>query len=384
MVAAPAPSLVLLMLLAFGRADAIRLLKEGPMIDADGREYKSAAVKSDVEDFSQRPLSESSSVRVQCTETAMIITVGTELYKTGRPVSLEDIFFGTPEHWRRSHCQAVAAGDREFVIKVELQDCGSTLSMSGDYIMYTNSLIIKPAVTHPGITRKAHVVVPVSCFYKRTHTVSSHTWPQQQLPNSPAPAKPSESSAFSLKLMTNDWTSETSSRVFYLGDFLHLEAFYNGPDSRQRRLFIDSCVATLSPDVTSVPRYYVIENHGCLTDAKEGGLDSLFRPRQKTHSLQLRLRAFLFHQDSRNSIFITCQLKATSERLRNTRINKACNYMHSRWKNVDGSDHVCRCCDATCYETSPKRDNKTHLRRQNSKETCAAVTIGPLTILPSK
>lgn len=60
----------------------------------------------------------------------------------------------------------------------------------------------------------------------------------------------------------DDWTSETFSSVFYLGDFLHLEASYSGPDSRQRRLFIDSCVATLSPDATSVPRYYFIENHG--------------------------------------------------------------------------------------------------------------------------
>lgn len=65
-----------------------------------------------------------------------------------------------------------------------------------------------------------------------------------------------------LYLCADDWTGETPSRVFHLGDLLHLEASYTAPDSSQRRLYMDSCVATLEPDPTSVPRYYFIQNHG--------------------------------------------------------------------------------------------------------------------------
>ncbi|KAK5879724.1 hypothetical protein CesoFtcFv8_022817 [Champsocephalus esox] len=95
-----------------------------------------------------------------------------------------------------------------------------------------------------------------------------------------------------------DWTGETLTSVFYTGDLLHLEASYSGPDAGHRRLFIDGC---------------------------------------------LQLDAFLFPQDTRNSICITCQLKATSEMQKSSLVNSNIN---SRWINVDGSDDVCRCCSS--------------------------------------
>lgn len=63
-------------------------------------------------------------------------------------------------------------------------------------------------------------------------------------------------------LRADDWLHERASKVFHLGETLHLQAYYAAPDSGQRRVFIDSCVTTLSPDPGSVPRYYFIENHG--------------------------------------------------------------------------------------------------------------------------
>ncbi|TNN80569.1 Zona pellucida sperm-binding protein 3 [Liparis tanakae] len=132
-----------------------------------------------------------------------------------------------------------------------------------------------------------------------TQIVSSNNQLPQLASSTPATVSPA---AFSLKLMTADWTSETFSPVFYIGELLHLEASYTGPKSGPERLFIDSCVATLSPDTMSVPRYYFIENHGCLTDAKEYKSNALFQRRKSASSLQLQLEAFLFHQDSRNSV----------------------------------------------------------------------------------
>ncbi|XP_040919059.1 zona pellucida sperm-binding protein 3-like [Toxotes jaculatrix] len=365
-------SLVLLLSFAFGVTDAIRTLKDGPMIDAEGREFKSARVRTQAENTSRPLPGDGPTVRLQCTEVSMIVVVNADLYKNGHPVSPEDLFLGEAEHSESSQCRAVAVSDTEYVIEAGLQECGSKLTISEDSVTYSNKLMFSPAASYHGITRMSHAVVPVSCIYKRTHFVSSNTQ-QQPLTISTSAQYSTGHPAFSLKLMTDDWKSEMFSSVFYLGDLLHLEASYTGPDAGQRRLFIDSCVATLTPDATSVPRYYFIENHGCVSDAKVGGSNTLFKPRTRADSLQLQLDAFLFHRDPRNSIYITCQMKATSEMWKSSTVNKVCNYTHSRWKNLDGHVGVCQCCDTICRHRSVK-----------DMMVCGTVTLGPLMIFPSK
>ncbi|XP_033999482.1 zona pellucida sperm-binding protein 3-like [Trematomus bernacchii] len=183
--------------------------------------------------------------------------------------------------------------------------------------------------------------------------------------------------------MTEDWTGETLTSVFYTGDLLPLEASYSSSDAGYRSLFIDGCVAALSPDPRSAPRYYFIENHGCFNDAKEEGSNALFNPRTRSSSLQLQLDAFLFPQDTRNLIFITCQLKATSEKQKSSPVNKACNYINSRWINVDGSD-VCRCCDDTCSSNSPTGQTNLGCLIPEDLVARETVTLGPLMVLPYK
>ncbi|XP_029293959.1 LOW QUALITY PROTEIN: zona pellucida sperm-binding protein 3-like [Cottoperca gobio] len=378
LIAGHAASLALLISFAFGVADSIRTLRDGPMIDAEGREYKSVALGIEAEDISETQFNDGSTVHVRCTDASMFIVVKADVFKNGHLVSPGELFLGGAEHSQSSQCRAVAAGDSEYVIEAALQDCGSKLSISEDYVTYSNHLIISPAASYYGITRRAHAVVPVSCHYQRKYFVSSNA--QHSLST---PAKyPTD--AFSLKLMNDGWTTEMFSTVFYIGDLLYLEATYTAPDSEHRLLFINDCVVTLTPDTSSVPRYYLIGNYGCLDDAKEEGSNALFHPRTRASSLRLQLDALLFHQDSRNSIFITCQLKATTEMWRSSSINKACNYVHSRWINVDGSDDVCRCCDNTCYKRSP--NSNTNLRPVITEDimACGTVTLGPLMVFPGK
>ncbi|KAJ4920611.1 hypothetical protein JOQ06_027750 [Pogonophryne albipinna] len=270
MVTAARPASVALLSL-FGFADAIRTLRDGPMIDAEGREYKTAG----------------------------------------------------------------------------LQDCGSKVTTSKDSVINSNKLIIVLVAGQHGIKRTTHAVVPVSCHYKRTKFEDS-----QQPPLS-LPAVYSTGS-FSLKLMTEDWTGETLTST------------------------------AVSPDPRSAPRYYFIENHGCFNDAKEEGSNALFNPRTRSSFLQLQLNAFLFPQDTRNSICITCQLKATSEMQKSSLVNKACNSINSRWINVDGSDDVCRCCDDTC--SSDFLTGQTNLGSLIPEDLVAreTVTLGPLMALPYK
>ncbi|KAM9746365.1 zona pellucida sperm-binding protein 3-like [Menidia menidia] len=359
-------SLALLMIFGLEVTDAIRTLKEGPMIDSEGREYKSAPlVKDGRSESGDRPV-----VRVECTDVSMIIFIQADLYRTGHHVSPGELFLGDARHSNSRRCQAVDTGDHEYVIEAGLQDCGTKLSISEDDVIYSNKLVFLPAFRHFGITRLTEAVIPVSCHYKRKHIVSSSAH-QKPLIFSKLAKFSTGTSLFSLRLLTDDWSNETPSSTFYLGDVLHLEASYNGPDSR--RIFIDSCVGTLAPDVTSVPRYHFIENYGCFTDAKEKGSKAVFRPRLRADVLQLQLDAFLFHNDLRRNIFITCHLKAAPKTWRSSPTNKACNYMQSRWRNVDGNDGACQCCDAVCHERSPTDD-----------VLCDTVTLGPLMILPSK
>ncbi|XP_068434847.1 zona pellucida sperm-binding protein 3-like [Clinocottus analis] len=377
-IAVHSASLALLISFAFAFGNAIRTLKDGPMIDAEGREYKSANFRMEAEDISWPQLDDDSTVRVQCTDSSMIIVVKADLFKNGRHVSPEELFLGEPKYSQGGQCRAVAAGDAEYLIEAGLQDCGSKLTISEDFVIYSNELMISPAAGYHGITRRTNAVVPVSCRYKRTHLVSSNFQPRLAL------STPKVSTAdFSLKLMTDDWLSETFTTDFDIGELLHLKASYTGAGSGQEQLFIDSCVATLSPDITSVPRYYFIENHGCLVDAKDYRSKALFQPRTSVSSLQLQLEAFLFQQDSRNSIFITCQLKATHEMWKTSPINKACNYVDSRWTNVDGSD-VCQCCDSICSTSIPNYYTNMRNRIPEDIVACETVTLGPLMVFSTK
>uniref|UniRef100_A0A667XDZ1 Zona pellucida sperm-binding protein 3 n=1 Tax=Myripristis murdjan TaxID=586833 RepID=A0A667XDZ1_9TELE len=350
--------LALLLSSAFNVGYTIRTLKDGPMIGPGGREYKSAAVRlDDTENVSQPPSHQESSIQVQCTDTEMIIVIKADLYNNGRSVSPGELSLGRSE---REGCQAVAVSDAEYVIAADLRDCGSKLTISDDSVVYSNKLMFSPAARYHGITRMTKAAVPVSCHYKRTHFVSSHA-PQPPLTFSTSTKYSAEHSGFSLKLMTDDWRSERFSSIFYLGDVLHLEASYSSPDPVPRRLFMDSCVATLQPDAASVPRYHFIENHGCLTDAKEVGSNALFLPQTRADKLQLQLDAFLFHRDPRNTIYITCQLKATSQMWRSGPNAKACNYLNSRWRHVDGDDEVCGCCESDCSSKWNQRANPRRL-----------------------
>ncbi|XP_057673499.1 zona pellucida sperm-binding protein 3-like [Corythoichthys intestinalis] len=356
---------------------AIRTLKDGPMIDKDGREYKSPVMNVDAINAKEIQFRFSPSVRVTCTPTLMVIHVKADLYGTGHRVAPGEIFLGDVKYSGLRQCQAIRAGDSELIIKAGLQHCGTELSMTHDSMIYSNQLTISPSVHRHGITRKTQSVVPVSCHYKRTNDVSSQPRVPPQLHDSSTKSQ-SEASAFTLRLMSDDWTRLRLSNVFYLGDVLNVEAAYISPVPEQKRLFIDNCVATLSPDATSVPRYYLIENNGCLTDSRQRGSKARFLARTRADVLQLQLDAFLFQHDERNTLFLTCRLKATSEMWKSSPVNKACTYVQSRWEDVDGMPDVCRCCDGTCKQNAPKR------LKSDSKNTCDIVVLGPLVILLNK
>lgn len=65
---------------------------------------------------------------------------------------------------------------------------------------------------------------------------------------------------YCLAICADDWLYERSSNVFYLGEPIVMEASVRVGHHVGLRVFLSSCVATLSPDIYSVPRYIFIEN----------------------------------------------------------------------------------------------------------------------------
>lgn len=60
----------------------------------------------------------------------------------------------------------------------------------------------------------------------------------------------------------DDWRTERLSNGVQLGESLHLQADVMAGGHIPLRLFVDDCVATLSPDRNSSPRYALIDLSG--------------------------------------------------------------------------------------------------------------------------
>ncbi|XP_027144004.1 zona pellucida sperm-binding protein 3 isoform X2 [Larimichthys crocea] len=180
---------------------------------------------------------------------------------------------------------------------------------------------------------------------------------------------------FQLRLMADDWSSERKSSVYFLGETVNIEA---SVDHRHLplRLHVDSCVATLTSDVNSYPRYPFIDHQGCFTDSKLSGSRSRFLPRVQNHLLQIQLQPFLFHHDHRHTIYITCYLEAEPVS-RKDPVKRACSFTNGRWRSVDGDDSVCESCSATSIHKRTPRSKTKHRQTELHVET----RLGPMIFL---
>ncbi|XP_066578674.1 zona pellucida sperm-binding protein 3 isoform X2 [Amia ocellicauda] len=304
-------------------------------------------------------------ISATCGESAIEVLVNRDLFGTGQLIKASDVRLGDCHLTRQDESR----------------------QMVDDKLVYLFSLNYHPTRTDSSpIVRTHDVNVNVVCHYNRLHNVSSDglkpTW---------VPFTETQSAEdfldFSLQLMTDDWSSQRPSNVFYLGDVLNLQAEVRVAGHVPLRLFADGCVATLASDPTSEPRYSFVENYGCLTDAKVTGSSSWFRPRPLDFTkLQMQLDAFRFHQDSRSLIYITCHLKVILASQNVDSVNKACYFEGGRWRSADGSDLVCGCCDSSCGpDSKSKRQRRIKSRRavpSNAAPLWAAdASVGPLQFL---
>ncbi|XP_072556627.1 uncharacterized protein [Paramormyrops kingsleyae] len=195
------------------------------------------------------------SVSVVCGEDSVVVLVQPILLGNGQPINASDITFGG--------CAPIGQ-DASGTVKFQsaLQACGSTLTMTADALVYSFALVYTPrGINGLPIVRTNGAMVGIECHYLRKQNVSSNALVPTWVPYYATMAAEAQLS-FSLRLMDDAWQNERASNVYFLGSVLNIEASVLVGNSQPLRVFVDSCVATLVPDVSSVPSYAFVQNSG--------------------------------------------------------------------------------------------------------------------------
>ncbi|KAM4602176.1 zona pellucida sperm-binding protein 3-like [Polymixia lowei] len=289
------------------------------------------------------------SVAVRCGEGEVTVEVKQNFLGNGQLITPSDLTVGG--------CAALDTTDHILLFQTALQDCGSSMTLTEEALIYAFSLIYAPTPIHNTFVIKTNPAeVVIECHYPRRQFVSSDavvpTWKTYA-----ADKLTEQQLQFSLRLMTEDWQSARPSSVYSVSDVMRIEASVLQAHHVPLRVYVDSCVATLDPDPNSQPRYPFVSNHGCLTDAKVSGAKSYFMQRTEEDKLQFQLKAFRFQQDDRASIYIICHLKATTVSVPINPEHKACSFLTeaNRWVASGGDNQVCSCCDTRCIGQRRKR-----------------------------
>ncbi|XP_077329717.1 zona pellucida sperm-binding protein 3-like [Lithobates pipiens] len=330
--------------------------------------------------------SSSSPVSVQCEEDSMVVSVMLDFYGNGKLVKPSDLSLGTQS------CKPNTLGVAEVLFQISLQDCGNTVQMTQDWVIYATSLTYSPTSSIP-IIRTNSAVVPIMCYYYRHANVSSKAIEPTWVPFS-STVSLEERLSFSLRLMTENWSGPRSSPIYQLGDILYIEASVDTQNHVGLILYIDRCVATLSPDPTSAPSYDLIANNGCLVDGMQDDTSSAFiTPRVQPDTLQFTVDAFRFLGKDASLIYITCYLRAAATTQVPDAMNKACSYSKATksWSAVEGPSSICQCCGTgTCSNPTGlvsggrgrfgRPRGKRELLDESHPEGQTVTTLGPLLV----
>ncbi|XP_023202483.1 zona pellucida sperm-binding protein 3-like [Xiphophorus maculatus] len=229
------------------------------------------------------------------------------------------------------------------------------------------------------MVRGQTIVIPVECHYKRKQRVHGEPIAPTWVPMT-STIGAFDLLHFSLSIMTKSCTSHRSSSVYQQGEAGFLEARVEVPLHPSLTLYVDSCVATLKPDLLSRPRYKFISNHGCMMDSLLPDSSSRFLLRDQANRLCFSFKMFNFNQTSPEQMFISCHLRATLKQKSPSRHNKAC-FFHKpkfRWRSIEGDSALCECCNTDC---SGLAGVKNHGHPETDETFEARRTAGPLHVV---
>uniref|UniRef100_A0A8C6U669 Zona pellucida sperm-binding protein 3 n=1 Tax=Neogobius melanostomus TaxID=47308 RepID=A0A8C6U669_9GOBI len=337
------------------------------------------------------------SVAVSCSPDSLEIVIQADLFGVGAPVRSSDVRLGVDNDDER--CRATESSSEEHRITVGLLDCGTKHWMTQDSLVYTNLLIYSPEPPTGGVVRMEEAVIPIECHYNRKYSLSSPALSPTWVPFVSTVAAV-EKLYFDLRIMTPDWVYKRGSNVFFLGEDINIEASVRRGHHTGLRVFLSTCVATLTPDEHSLPRFVFIED-GCLLDSQLPHSRSQFLSRVQDDKLHLVLDAFRFHNADRAELYITCHVTAVPVHDADAP-NKACTFVNGRWRSADGNDYLCGHCQ-TQNEEGPVKDKVSsqfrprgfggpeipeHLWRSGQKTEQVSeidkAKVGPILVLPTE
>ncbi|XP_040202712.1 zona pellucida sperm-binding protein 3-like [Rana temporaria] len=334
-----------------------------------------------------------SPISVQCEEDSMVVSVMMDFYGNGKLVKPSDLSLGP------QGCKPNTQSADDVIFQISLQDCGNTVQMIQDWVIYATNLTYSPTSSIP-IIRTNSAVVPIMCYYYRHANVSSKAIEPTWVPFS-STVSLEERLSFSLRLMTENWSGPRSSPIYQLGDILYIEASVDTQNHVGLILYIDRCVTTISPDPASAPSYDIIAYNGCLIDGMQDDSSSAFiTPRVEPDRLQFTVDAFRFLGNDASLIYITCYLRAAATTQVPDAMNKACSYSKATesWSAVEGPSGICQCCGTgTCSNPTnlvsggrgrfgrPRVFGKREaLDEPRPEEGQSVTTLGPLLVIGPK
>ncbi|XP_056224380.1 zona pellucida sperm-binding protein 3-like [Seriola aureovittata] len=332
---------------------------------------------------------ESIDPEIECGEVQLKITVKRQFFKERRiPFKPEHVRLGPNSTQEWSCGPKGQMSDRAIVISAGLQDCGTESSVHGEWLVYSNQLLLFPALvpTSSGsvIVRGGTTVIPVECHYKRKQMVNAEPLTPTWLPMT-STISVFGLLHFSLHTMADDCTSLHSSSVYQQGEAVFLEASVEAPLHPPLTVYVDYCVATLKPDPLSLPSYKFITKNGCLVDSVLPGSSSKFLYREQDNRLCFSFQAFHFKQESEEQMFISCHLRAVLKQNSHSHHYKAC-FFHGTtfsWRATEGDSALCECCDSDDCLTVENSGHNAHTPQLDTeKKHEAHTTVGPLHTLP--
>uniref|UniRef100_A0A8C6TTI2 Zona pellucida glycoprotein 3f, tandem duplicate 1 n=1 Tax=Neogobius melanostomus TaxID=47308 RepID=A0A8C6TTI2_9GOBI len=269
--------------------------------------------------------------------------------------------------FRLGNCLPTSVTPTQAVFKVELSDCKFSLLVTGDRMVYSNSLVY--------VSSPESDLVPfshsVTCEYQRLET----DW-YPMIYNPVFDILGQGELVFHIGLMNYDFTAPAESASFPLGSLIPIVANVQQMSHQPLQLFIEECVATTTP--TLLPNshtYAIISNKGCLVDSK---LSRSRFVRRESSEILLLLQAFRF-STAGDQVYLHCTLMAWAPAgLDKTR--KACNYVQGHgWELVDNPSrsNICDCCESNC------NSRRTRSTLFGDHGTMHEAVLGPITITES-
>ncbi|KAG7315818.1 hypothetical protein KOW79_020684 [Hemibagrus wyckioides] len=233
-----------------------------------------------------------------------------------------------------------------------INSCNVQRQENQNRVLYSNTLTYEP-VSDELVIRELPFSVQLECRYnKHFRSYSVGFQPQVEA----GTVLLSLQGVVSLTSVDENWMPLSMVQSHTIGQPVYFEA--KAPDSLTgKRIYLNKCYITASPDPDATPKYTVIDNYGCMVDSKTSD-QSKFYPSDYKTTLRFSVAALMFKDmsstpEDKIEMFIHCELNVGNEQP--TPSIKSCSYDPETegWSELYGNDSVCACCDSSCPAPDP-------------------------------